>query len=84
MNAYTNMYYCTSKEAELAAGTKFKKISAKILNNNSSTIKDVWQLAHPHGTFPFISALRDTWCKPCLPLEDATLPAVLLHPPATF
>lgn len=84
MNAYTNMYYCTSKEAELAAGTKFKKISAKILNNNSSTIKAVWQLAHPHSTFPFISALRDTWCKPCLPLEDVRLPAVLLHPPATF
>lgn len=39
MNAYTNMYHCTSKEAELAAGTKFKKISAKIMNNNSSTTK---------------------------------------------
>lgn len=29
MNTYANMYYCTSKEAELAAGTKYKKYQPK-------------------------------------------------------
>lgn len=54
------------------------------MNNNSFTTKTARQLAYPHSTFHFISALRDAWCKPCLPLEDVRLLAVLLHPPAMF